>query len=81
MRLPSYGPGLNPKHILLFQLVIDLGCEKDENKQKEAERGPYFNDIQWYFPFESEWVFYTRAMEHYSTYKKMSNTISHVLEI
>ena len=42
--LPSCGPGFESQavHLCFFQFVIDLWCEKDENKQKEAGIGPYF---------------------------------------
>ena len=39
-------PGLSPKHTIyaFFNLYLsfELECEKNENKQKEAEIGPFF---------------------------------------
>ena len=44
LRLPSCGPGIESQelHLRFFQFVIDLWCEKDENKRKKAGIGPYF---------------------------------------
>ena len=39
-RLQSRDPGFE-SHAHLFQFVIEMWCEKHENKQKEAEIGPF----------------------------------------
>ena len=36
-------PNSNPKHNFYAYLSFELGCEKNENKQKEAGIGPSFN--------------------------------------
>ena len=38
LRLPSYYPGLNPKHTITISSIYGIGyCGKDENKQKLAD--------------------------------------------
>ena len=31
------------QHLRFFKFMFELGCEKDENKQKEALTGPYLD--------------------------------------
>ena len=50
-RLPSCDPGTNPKHKTYaqyssnYKFVIELECEKNENKQKEAAISPFFSKV------------------------------------
>ena len=44
-RLQSRDPGVE-SHAHLFQFVIEMWCEKHENKQKEAEIGPLNKSLE-----------------------------------
>ena len=54
LRLPSCGPGFESQalHLCFFQFVIDLWCEKDENKQNIFFKKLYYQILLFEFSID-----------------------------